>query len=296
MLFIERRLKPLCAVSPMLLGNTPRDDGAFLLDQKERDALLHAEPELASIIRPFMGAYEFINNINRYCLWLSGVPPSRYAHSKAIMNRIGKVREFRARSIRETTAKQADFPTLFSEIRQPDTDYILIPLHSSEKRRYIPIGFMGKEVICSNANAMIPSATLYEFGVITSTMHMAWTRYVCGRLKSDYRYSGVLVYNNFPWPQPTGKQRETIGKAAQAVLDARQIYPDLSLASLYEPNTMIPELVRAHQRLDKAVEAAYGRTFANDAERVAYLFELYQKLSGELFAESKKRGKGRKKS
>jgi hypothetical protein len=278
----------------MLLGNTPRDNGGFLLDQEERDALLRAEPKLAQIIRPFMGAYEFINNINRYCLWLSGVSPSLYAHSKAIMDRISKVRAFRSRSIRETTARQADFPTLFSEIRQPDTDYILIPLHSSEKRRYIPIGFMGKEVICSNANAMIPSATLYEFGVITSTMHMVWTRYVCGRLKSDYRYSGVIVYNNFPWPTPTGKQRAAIEKAAQAVLDARQIYPDLPLATLYNPDTMLPELVKAHQRLDKAVEKAYGREFNDDAQRVAYLFALYQKLSGELFVDSKKRGKGKK--
>jgi hypothetical protein len=294
MLFIERRLKPLCAVSPMFLGNTPRDDGALLLDQGERDALLRAEPELALIIRPFMGAHEFINNINRYCLWLSGVPPTLYAHSKAIMNRISKVRAFRARSIRETTAKQADFPALFSEIRQPDTDYILIPLHSSEKRRYIPIGFMDKEVICSNANAMIPNATLYEFGVITSTMHMAWTRYVCGRLKSDYRYSGVIVYNNFPWPTPTGKQRAAIEKTAKAVLDARQIYPNLSMATLYDSLLMPPALTKAHQKLDKAVEAAYGRTFANDVERVAYLFELYQKLNAELFVDTKKRGKGRK--
>jgi hypothetical protein len=169
-----------------------------------------------------------------------------------------------------------------------------VPSTSSEKRKYIPIGFVDKNTISSDANLLIPNATLYEFGVITSAMHMAWMRYVCGRLKSDYRYSASIVYNNFPWPTPSDKQKKGIESAAQEVLDARQIYPELSLASLYEPNTMIPELTKAHQKLDKAVEAAYGRTFANDAEQVAYLFELYQKLSGELFKEEKKRGKGRK--
>jgi hypothetical protein len=204
------------------------------------------------------------------------------------------VRKLRAGSKKAATRKLADFPSLFGEIRQPDTDYLLIPRVSSERRKYIPIGFFPKEVIVGDTCSTVPNATRYEFGVITSTMHMSWTRQVCGRLKSDYRYSGTIVYNNFPWPSPTEKQKAAIESAAQDVLDARQIYPELSLATLYDPNTMIPELVKAHQKLDKAVEKAYGRAFANDAERVAYLFELYQGLSGELFREEKKRGKGRK--
>jgi hypothetical protein len=197
-------------------------------------------------------------------------------------------------SDREATRKLADFPTLFGEIRQPNTDYLLIPRVSSERRRYIPIGFLNKNVIAGDSTLVIPNATLYEFGVLTSSMHMAWVRYVCGRLKSDYRYSASIVYNNYPWPSSSAKQKKDIETAAQGVQDARNKYPDLSLATLYDSNTMIPELVKAHQKLDKAVEAAYGRAFDDDSQRVAYLFELYQKLCGELFVEGKKRGKGRK--
>jgi hypothetical protein len=191
-------------------------------------------------------------------------------------------------SDREATRKLAEFPTLFGEIRQPDTDYLLIPRVSSERRRYIPIGFLNKNVIAGDSTMVIPDATLYEFGMLTSSMHMAWVRYVCGRLKSDYRYSASIVYNNYPWPSPSVKQKKSIETAAQGVLDARKKYPDLSLATLYDSNTMIPELVKAHQKLDKTVEAAYGRSFDDDGQQVAFLFELYQKLSGELFVEKKK--------
>ncbi|MDR2941059.1 MAG: hypothetical protein LBV17_00510, partial [Treponema sp.] len=178
--------------------------------------------------------------------------------------------------------------------RHPETDYLLVPSTSSEHRKYIPIGFIDKNTISSNANLLISNATLYEFGVLTSSMHMAWVRYVCGRLELRYRYSASIVYNNYPWPSPSTKQKQDIEKSAQGVLDARNKFPDLSLATLYDSNTMIPELVKAHQKLDKAVEAAYGRSFDDDSQRVAYLFELYQKLCGELFVEEKKRGKGRK--
>jgi hypothetical protein len=180
------------------------------------------------------------------------------------------------------------------EIRQPVTDYIIIPRHSSENRPYIPIGFLSSEIIAGDATSFIPNATLYEFGIITSSMHMAWTRCVCGRIKSDYRYSNTIVYNNFPWPSATEKQKQAIIEKAQSVLDARKQYPDLSLADLYDTTAIMPELLKAHQKLDKAVESAYGRKFDDDSQRVAYLFELYQKLSGELFVETKKRGKGRK--
>ncbi|MDR3301293.1 MAG: hypothetical protein LBT01_02005 [Spirochaetaceae bacterium] len=294
MIFIDRRSAPLCEVSEMLLGNIPRDGGNFFLDENERDTLIKADPKLKTIIRPFLGAYEFLNNIPRFCLWLDNVPVSSYNHSKPVLERIAKVKTFRKNSKREATYKQADFPTLFSEIRQPKSSYILIPLHSSGFRKYIPIGFVSKNVICGNSNSTIPKASLYEFGVITSTMHMVWMRYVCGYLGTSYRYSGTIVYNNFPWCKPTDKQKPAIETAAQGVLDARKAQSDLTLAELYNDLTMPVSLTKAHQKLDKAVEAAYGRTFANDAERVAYLFELYQKLSGELFKEEKKRGKGRK--
>jgi hypothetical protein len=241
-----------------------------------------------------MGADEFINNIPRYCLWLKDVSPATYEKSKMIMNRIKSVRKARMESDREATRKLAEFPALFGEIRQPNTNYLLIPRVSSERRKYIPIGFLKKDIIAGDSTMVIPKATLYEFGVLTSSMHMAWVRYVCGRLKSDYRYSASIVYNNYPWPSPTNKQKTAIEIAAQSVLDARNQYPNLSFATLYDSNTMLPQLVKAHQKLDKAVEAAYGRSFDDDSQRVAYLFELYQKLSGELFVEEKMRGKGRK--
>jgi hypothetical protein len=183
---------------------------------------------------------------------------------------------------------------LFGEIRQPDTDYLLIPRVSSERRKYIPIGFINKNFVAGDSTLVIPNATLYEFGVLTSAMHMAWVRYVCGRLEMRYRYSASIVYNNYPWPSPSAKQKQDIENLAQGVLDARNKYPGLSLAALYDGNAMIPELVKAHQKLDKAVETAYGRTFDDDGQRVAYLFELYQKLSGDLFIKTKKKGKVRK--
>jgi hypothetical protein len=299
LLFIQKRNKPLCGISEMVFGNMPNDDGNFLLTEKERKVIIKENPEVKKIIKPFIGADEFINNIPRYCLWLKDVSPSTYRESKAIMSRIKNVRNARMKSDREATRKLAEFPTLFGEIRQPDTNYLLIPRVSSERRKYIPIGFMNKNVIAGDSTMVVPKATLYEFGVLTSSMHMAWVRYVCGRLKSDYRYSASIVYNNYHWPSPSAKQRKGIETAAQGVLDARKKYPDLSLATLYDNNTMIPELVKAHQKLNKAVEAAYGRSFENassagtDSQRVAYLFELYQKLSGELFAEGKKKGRGR---
>jgi hypothetical protein len=294
MVFIDRRTDPLCKVSEMIYGNKPTDGGFLFLDQNEKDELLVKEPELADIIKPFLGAYEFINNIPRYCIWLKDVSPQKYAKSKEIKERIQKVKELREKSTKAATRKLAEFPTLFGEIRQPDTDYIIVPRHSSERRKYIPLGFVSKDIICGDANMLIPNATLYEFGVITSGMHMAWMRYVCGRLKLDYRYSNVLVYNNFPWPNPTDKQKSTIEEAAQGVLDARKKHPEMSLATLYDTTAILPALLKAHQKLDKAVEAAYGRKFDDDSQRVAYLFALYQTLTGELFKDEKKRGKGRK--
>jgi len=294
-IFIEKRNEPICNVPSMTKGSSPTDDGNFLLTQEEKDKLLESDPKLSEIIRPFTGAKEFLHNIPRYCIWLKDVSPSKYNHSKDIMARLERIKEFRQKSDRTATKKFANFPSLFVEIRQPDTDYIIVPRHSSENRQYIPIGFMDKNIIAGDANTFIPNATLYEFGIVTSTMHMAWMRYVCGRIKSDYRYSNTIVYNNFPFPNPTEKQKQTIINEAQGVLDARKKFPELSLAELYDTTSMIPELVKAHQKLDNAVEASYGLTFTDDSQRVSYLFELYQKMTGEFeFTDNKKTGKGKK--
>ena len=276
-MFIENRNKPLCDVPGMVFGSMPNDGGHLLVEESQMKEFSDTERDF---VKPFLGAKEFIQGAKRWCLWLKNVPPSHYRHLENVMERINNTQLFRKNSSREATRKLAQSPALFGEIRQPEHGhYLLVPLHSSENRLYIPLGFLPADIICSNANALIPDATLYHFGILTSTMHMAWTRAVCGRLKSDYRYSNKLVYNNFPWPDATEEQQEKIAELAQGVLDARAQYPDSSLADLYDPLTMPPELVAAHRKLDAAVEKAYGHRFADDAERVAYLFERYRELS-----------------
>ena len=277
-IFIQKRNKPISNVSEMVFGNMPNDRGFFTLNENEKNEILSKNPEVKPAIKTFLGAEEFINKIPRYCLWLKNVSPAGYKNSKPIIERIENVRKARLAGDREATKKLAEFPSLFGEIRQPDTNYLLIPRVSSERRKYIPIGFLDKDVIAGDSIMIIPNATLYEFGILTSTMHMVWVRYVCGRLKSDYRYSASIVYNNYPWPFPTDKQRTNVENFAHDVLDERSKFPDLSLAVLYDVNTMPPELVKAHQKLDRAVETAYGRSFDNDVDRVAYLFELYQNI------------------
>ncbi|GMO23635.1 MAG: N-6 DNA methylase [Termitinemataceae bacterium] len=287
--FILSRSSPVCEVSPMNMGSSPIDDGNFLLDEREKAVIIKEAPGIKKVIKPFIGAYEFLNKIPRYCIWLRDVSPAAYADSKEIRKRLEAVKKFRMQSKRSKTLEAAEFPMLFGEIRQSETDYLLIPRVSSEKRRYIPIGFFPKTVIAGDTCLVIPNATLYEFGIITSSMHMAWMRYICGRLEMRYRYSASIVYNNYPWPKPTDKQKEAIEKAAQAVLDTRAAFPDSSLAGLYDPLTMPPALVKAHQKLDKAVEKAYGKEFTNDADRVAYLFYLYQILTEGLIAQKTRR-------
>jgi len=294
LLFIQKRSKPLCNVSEMVFGSMPNDGGYLLLDEVEKDDLIRSNVEAKKIIRNFLGADEFVKNIPRYCIWLKDISPSQYRHIKEIQDRIQNVKKHRENSKREATRKLAAFPTLFGEIRHPDTNYLLIPEVSTSKRKYIPIGFINKDTIASNLCLLIPNATLYEFGIVASLMHMAWTKYICGRLGNGYRYSASIVYNNFPWPHSSDKQIVKIEQEAQEVLDTRSKFPNDSLADLYDPIAMPPALSKAHQKLDKAVEMAYGRSFDDDSQRVAYLFELYQKLSGELFIESKKKGKGRK--
>jgi hypothetical protein len=288
-IFIDKKTSPICNVPEMVFGNMPNDGGHFLLTAEEREELLKDDPKSKDIIRPFMGADEFINNISKFCIWLDGVAPEKYRGIKAVQDRISKVMDHRENSTREATRKLADFPALFGEIRQPITDYLFIPRVSSERRRYIPIGFMSKKIIAGDTALVVPNAALYEFGVLTSAFHMAWVSYVCGRLELRYRYSASIVYNNFPWPNPTAKQQTAIEEAAQGVLNARALYPDSSLAALYDPLSMPPELVKAHQKLDKAVEKAYGKTFTNDADRVAHLFYLYQTLTEGLLAKKVRR-------
>jgi hypothetical protein len=288
-IFIDKKSSPICRVPEMVFGNMPNDGGYYLLTEEERAALIKEDPNITKVIQPFMGAVEFINNIPKYCIWLNGIPLEKYRNIKAVRIRIEKVKSHRESSAREATRKLAEFPAIFGEIRQPETDYLFIPRVSSERRRYIPIGFMSKKIIAGDTALVLPNAGFYEFGILTSAFHMAWMRYVCGRLKSDYRYSNSIVYNNYPWPTPTEKQKAAVGEAAQGVLDARAKYPDSSMAALYDPDTMPPELVKAHQRLDKAVEKAYGKTFTNDADRVAHLFYLYQTLTEGLIAKKTRR-------
>jgi hypothetical protein len=276
---IEKRSKPICDVAVMMNGSKPTDGGNLLLNDKEKMEFLQIEPGAAEWIHPFIGADEFINNIPRWCLWLKDCPPEVLRKMPEVLKRVEGVRQARLGSKKVPTRKWANQPALFIEDRQPIHPYLAIPEVSSERRNYIPIAFLSKDVICSNKIQFVPGATLFHFGILQSSMHNAWMRAVCGRLESRYSYSATIVYNNFPWPEnPGDNQKQAIETAAQAVLDARAQFPDASLADLYDPLTMPPVLLKAHQKLDKAVDAAYGkRTFPTEAARVAFLFELYQK-------------------
>jgi len=279
--FIQKRSKPLGSVPFMVFGSMPNDGGNLIIEADEYDDFIANEPLALPYVKRFVMGEEFINNLPRYCLWLDGIAPSELKKMKFVLERIEKCRLKRASSTREATRKLATTPTLFGEIRQPKEKYIAIPAVSSERRQYIPIAFLEADVIAGNRVFTISNATLYHFGVLTSDVHMAWVRTVCGRLKSDYNYSNTIVYNNFPWPNPTDKQHQTIEMAAQGVLDVRQPYLDRgeSLAQLYDPNLMPPELAKAHRALDSVVKKAYGgKGFASEAERVADLMERYQML------------------
>ncbi|MBR5523198.1 MAG: class I SAM-dependent DNA methyltransferase [Akkermansia sp.] len=278
-IYIESRNKPLCQVPEMAMGNQPIDDGNYLFTSAEKEEFLSLEPAAASYFYSWLGAQEFINGTPRYCLYLGHISPSDLKKMPHVLHRVDLVRQYRAESSRASTLKLAAYPVRFQTENIPENNYIVIPEVSSERRAYIPIGFLTPDILCSNKLRLIPNATLYHFGVLTSNMHMAWMRTVTGRLKSDYQYSAKIVYNNYPWPEASEAQQEKIADLAQGVLDARELYPDSSLADLYDPLTMPPELVAAHRKLDAAVEKAYGRSFADDAERVAFLFERYSELT-----------------
>lgn len=278
--FIDSRTTAICDVPQMVYGNKPTDGGYLFLTSEERDELLEREPETEKFIRQIYGATEYINNKARYCLWLVGASPAELRKSAFIMERVKKVRQFRLNSTKAATQKSADTPTLFQEIRHPNSEYIIIPRHSSETRRYIPFGFVSHQIIVNDAVQIIPEAGIYHFGIMMSNVHMAWTRAVCGRIKSDYRYSKDVVYNNFPWPTPTDEQKSQIEQTARAILDARALYPDASLADLYDEIAMPPELRKAHQENDKAVMKAYGFSVKDTTETscVATLMKMYQEI------------------
>jgi len=280
-IFVQSRGKQLTSGVPaMTKGSQPTDGGFLILSEEEKEKLIREYPDAEKMIRQFVGSYELINNKRRYCLWLKGIAPADYRKITPIMMRLEQVSEFRKTSATESVRKDAEIPMLFTQIRQPDSDYLAMPKVSSERRRYIPIDYLDKEVIGSDLIYTIPDATLYLFGVLNSNVHMAWTRVVCGRLKSDYRY-GPAVYNNFPWPHPTAEQRKKIEDTARAILDARKIYSDNSLADLYDEVAMPPELRRAHQNNDRAVMQAYGFPIKGftEADCVAELMKLYQALT-----------------
>ncbi len=296
---ITNRSEPICEVPSMRFGSMPRDGGQLIFEESEKDQFLAQEPAATPWFRPYTGAQEFLNGYTRWCLWLQDIPPGDLRRLPLVMARVQKVREFRLASKAESTRKFAATPTLFCQIAQPNNAYLLVPSVSSERRHWIPIGLMGPETIASNLVFVVPNATLKHFGVLSSTMHMAWVRTTCGRLKSDYRYSKDIVYNNFPWPDlppksepnqppaPAQKAQAAIETAAQAVLDARAQFPTSSLADLYDPLTMPPVLLKAHHKLDAAVDKAYQlcggkKSYASDAERVAFLFQRYQQLTSLL--------------
>ncbi len=279
-IFIQSRGKPLTAgFSEMSKGSQPTDGGYLLLSEAEREELIAAYPSSTSLIKRFVGSRDLINNEIRYCLWLKGVPPSQYRHIPPIMERLKRVAESRAKSPTASVRRDAEKPMLFTQIRQPETNYLAVPEVSSQNRRYIPISYLSPDYIGSNKLYLIPNASLYMFGVLISNVHMAWMRVVCGRLKSDYSYSPA-VYNNFPWPTPTDAQRAKIEQTAQAILDARGLYPDASLADLYDETTMPPELRKAHQNNDRAVMQAYGFSVKGMTESkcIAALMRMYQTM------------------
>ncbi|TSA58320.1 MAG: class I SAM-dependent DNA methyltransferase [Methylophilaceae bacterium] len=279
-LVLQNLTNTICAVPPIIYGSKPADGGHLLLSQEEKDQLVANEPASEAWIRPFIGADEFLYNLPRYCLWLVDCPPNILRTMPLVRARVEKVKAMRAASKKAPTRELATTPNLFAEIRQPKSNYLLVPAHTGESRRYIPFGNMSSDYICSNANFLIPNTTIYHFGILSSHMHMAWVRTVCGRLESRFRYSAGIVYNNFPWCDPSDKQKRVIEVAAQTVLDIRAKYKDSTLADLYDPLAMPSDLVTAHRALDKAVDAAYGKkSFSSEAERVAFLFLRYQELT-----------------
>ena len=288
-ILIKKRSHPLCNIPTLQKGNQPTDDGNFLFSKDEKDRFLEIEPNCGKWFRKFIGSDEFINSKERWCLWLKDISPTELKKLPHVMQLINRVKEFRLNSTKAATRKKAEMPFLFDEIRYIQGSYLIIPLVSSENRKYIPIGFITDGSIPSNLCSYILTDSHFHFGVLTSEIHMAWVRYTCGRLESRFRYSNSIVYNNYPWPEnPTEKQIKAIEDAAQKVLDTRLQFPNSSLADLYDPLTMPPALVKAHNELDKAVDLAYRpQPFTTEANRMEFLFGLYEKYTADLFTKEK---------
>ncbi len=280
-IFVESRTTPLCDIPKIGIGNQPIDGGFYIFTEKEKEEFIKKEPQSEKWFMPWIGSQEFINRTYRYCLWLGNCSPNELRAMPECKKRVEAVREFRLKSTRNSTIKLAEFPTRFQTENMPNGNYIVIPEVSTDKRKYIPMGFLTPDILCSNLVKIIPEANIYHFGILTSNVHMAWVRAVCGRLGTGYRYSKDIVYNNFPWPTPTEEQKESIEKTAQAILDARALYPDCSLADLYDELTMPSELRKAHQENDRAVMRAYGfwGNLNTESECVAELMKMYQKLT-----------------
>lgn len=291
-LIITGRSTPIGPINKLINGSVPADGGNLILSKEEKYLIEVKHPSSNQWIREYLGGDAFLNGGMRYCLWLKACPPDQLKAMPEVMKRVNLVKEMRLKSTKVATQKKSEIPTLFTEDRQPvEGFYIAIPRTSSENRKYIPIGYLNYSVIASNDLQIVPNGTLYEFGILTSLIHMSWVKYTCGRLKSDFRYSALYTYNTFPWPEnPSEKQKETIETAAQKVLDTRAEFPGSSLADLYSPLTMPPALVKAHNELDKAVDMAYRpQPFANETKRIEYLFELYDRYTAGLFPAGKKK-------
>ncbi len=294
---LPNRSKPICDIPSLGIGNKPIDGGNYLFLPHEKEYFLIKEPHAEKYFRRWVGAQEFLNSNERWCLWLGDCPPNDLRKMPEALKRVDLVKKYREASKSAPTRKLAKTPTRFHVENMPKGNFLVIPGVSSERREYIPIGFMPPDVIASNLVNITGSASLYHFGVLSSSMHMAWMRYVAGRLKSDYRYSIGIVYNNFPWPEkPTEKQTEPVEKSAQSVIDVREKYPDSTLSDLYDPLTMPQDLRKAHQRLDKAVDKCYRpQAFTTELNRVEYLFSLYEKITAPIQAMATKKASKRKK-
>ncbi|MBV2196127.1 MAG: class I SAM-dependent DNA methyltransferase [Flavobacterium sp.] len=288
-IFVTKRTKPLCNVPKILKGNYYAKSEGLLIEENDLETLIKNEPNSKKYIKKLIGSDEFINNRKRYCLWLVDCPPDELRKMPLVIERVNRVKADRLTSRDKAMQKLAMTPTLFRETNNPDS-CLVIPVVSSERRNYIPMGFIDKNTISTNGNLIMPDANLYHFGILMSTMHMAWVKTTCGRLESRFRYSKDIVYNNYPWPEnPSEKQIKIIEEKAQNVLDVRASFPNSSLADLYNPLTMPPALVKAHNELDKAVDAAYSKqAFTSEAKRMEFLFELYEKYTAGLFVKEKK--------
>ena len=278
--FVESRTRPICQVPEIGIGNQPIDGGFYLFSEEEMVSFVASEPKSKKLFYPWCGANEFLYNKKRFCLWLGDCSPKELREMPMCLERVKSVREFRLSSKRKSTLKLADSPTRFQTEVFPDNSYIVIPEATISTRRYVPMGFLTPDVICSNLVKIIPQGQIYHFGVLTSNVHMAWMRSTCGYYGPSYRYSKNIVYNNFPWPTPTDEQKAKIEQTAQAILDARALYPDCSLADLYDELTMPVELRKAHQANDKAVMQAYGfwGKLNTESECVAELMRMYKEL------------------